>query len=194
VPAGGAEGVAPATPSRPFNMLGLGAQQRMRMPPGACLHHSSPADIQPSLNSGDIVVPGIFIALVLRMDVARAAAPPPAVPPRARYFHSVMIGYVSGLGTTIAVMNIFNAAQPALLYIVPALLLSVAARAAAAGELKVVAAWEEGSGEEEKAAEEAVEVSKEPDKVAADSGGEGSADGWVKLPKSAKKAEPKKAK
>ena len=59
------------------------------------------------------MIPGIFVALILRMDVARAAAPPPAVPPRARYFGAVMAGYVAGLSTTIAVMNIFNAAQPA---------------------------------------------------------------------------------
>jgi minor histocompatibility antigen H13 len=131
---------------------------------------------------GDIVVPGIFIALVLRMDVARAAAAPKDAPPKARYFRSAMIGYVSGLGTTIAVMNIFNAAQPALLYIVPAVLGAVAVRAAVAGELAAVAAWEEGSGEEEG---EEGEGAAEGDAAAAS---EGSPDaGWVKLPKAAAK-------
>ena len=39
-------------------------------------------------------------------------------------------GYVVGLGTTIVVMNVFEAAQPALLYIVPAVLGAVLSHAA----------------------------------------------------------------
>ena len=39
-------------------------------------------------------------------------------------------GYVVGLGTTIVVMNVFEAAQPALLYIVPAVLAAVLGHAA----------------------------------------------------------------
>lgn len=39
-------------------------------------------------------------------------------------------GYVLGLGTTIVVMNVFEAAQPALLYIVPAVLAAVLGHAA----------------------------------------------------------------
>ena len=35
---------------------------------------------------------------------------------------SCYIGYVGGLASTIVVMNVFSAAQPALLYIVPAVL------------------------------------------------------------------------
>ena len=35
-----------------------------------------------------------------------------------------MVGYALGLALTIFVMNYFNAAQPALLYLVPACLLS----------------------------------------------------------------------
>ena len=35
---------------------------------------------------------------------------------------SCYIGYVAGLASTIVVMNVFSAAQPALLYIVPAVL------------------------------------------------------------------------
>ena len=35
---------------------------------------------------------------------------------------SCYTGYVGGLATTIVVMNVFGAAQPALLYIVPAVL------------------------------------------------------------------------
>ena len=43
---------------------------------------------------------------------------------------SAYSGYVVGLGTTIVVMNIFEAAQPALLYIVTAVLAAVLGHAA----------------------------------------------------------------
>jgi len=107
---------AGAPAKRPFNMLGL----------------------------GDIVLPGFFLALVLHMDVARAAAAVGAggASPR-RYFGGAVAGYVVGLGTTIGVMTLFDAAQPALLYIVPALLLSVLGRAALAGEFAAVFDWSE---------------------------------------------------
>jgi minor histocompatibility antigen H13 len=134
-------------------------------------------------------VPGIFIALVLRMDVARAAAAPAGQPPAARYFTSAMVGYVGGLATTIAVMNLFNAAQPALLYIVPAVLGSVATRALVAGEARAVFAWSEEAEAEAEEAEEAEGAAA----GAAKGEGEGDAQadgGWVKLPK----AEAKKGK
>ncbi|KAL3134989.1 hypothetical protein ABBQ32_007943 [Trebouxia sp. C0010 RCD-2024] len=72
------------------------------------------------LGLGDIVIPGIFVALVLRYDVLH----------NAKYFRSAYSGYVIGLGTTIVVMNVFEAAQPALLYIVPAVLAAVLGHAA----------------------------------------------------------------
>jgi minor histocompatibility antigen H13 len=45
------------------------------------------------------------------------------------YFNSVFAGYTFGLALTIVVMNVFNAAQPALLYIVPSVLGAVALHA-----------------------------------------------------------------
>lgn len=45
-------------------------------------------------------------------------------------------GYVGGLATTIIVMNVFEAAQPALLYIVPAVLGAVSLHALIQGEFK----------------------------------------------------------
>ncbi|TKY58278.1 Signal peptide peptidase [Spatholobus suberectus] len=72
-----------ADSARPFSMLGL----------------------------GDIVIPGIFVALALRFDVSRGKQP--------QYFKSAFLGYTAGLVLTIIVMNWFQAAQPALLYIVP---------------------------------------------------------------------------
>lgn len=46
---------------------------------------------------------GIFVALVLRMDAANNF--------RSNYFLSAFVGYALGLGSTIVVMNVFNAAQ-----------------------------------------------------------------------------------
>lgn len=70
------------------------------------------------LGLGDIVIPGIFVALALRFDVSRGN--------KSRYFYSAFFGYTLGLTVTIIVMNWFQAAQPALLYIVPGVIGSVA--------------------------------------------------------------------
>lgn len=92
-------------------------------------------DAMSMLGLGDIVIPGVFVALMLRYDVAHAR--------RTAYFRSAFTGYVAGLGATIVVMNVFKAAQPALLYIVPALLGTVAAHAAYRGEFGSVLHWHE---------------------------------------------------
>lgn len=63
------------------------------------------------LGLGDIVVPGIFVALMLRMDRSRGF--------QTSYFASAMAGYVGGLLATVLVMTQFDRAQPALLYLVP---------------------------------------------------------------------------
>ena len=110
---------ATSTPEKPFNMLGL----------------------------GDIVIPGIFVALILRMDVSRMPGSRKGGAQMTRswpvYFRAVVGGYVAGLGTTIGVMNAFNATQPALLYIVPAVLGAVALQALVNKEFTVIAAWSE---------------------------------------------------
>lgn len=79
------------------------------------------------LGLGDIVIPGIFVALILRYDAHREY--------RTRYFTSAYLGYILGLSATIVVMLLFNAAQPALLYIVPSVLGSVGLHALFRGEL-----------------------------------------------------------
>lgn len=90
------------------------------------------------LGLGDIVIPGMFVALMLRYDVEKNF--------KTSYFQSVFWGYVGGLGTTIFVMNYFKAAQPALLYIVPAILFTVAGHAALRGEFKQVRLGLKGPG------------------------------------------------
>lgn len=66
------------------------------------------------LGLGDVVVPGIFVALALRYDVYRGQN---GKDPRRAMFWASLAGYSLGLITTMAVMHVFKAAQPALLYI-----------------------------------------------------------------------------
>ncbi|XP_069740395.1 minor histocompatibility antigen H13 isoform X1 [Narcine bancroftii] len=65
------------------------------------------------LGLGDIVIPGIFIALLLRFDVSLKKN-------SRTYFYTSFLAYVFGLGLTIYIMHTFKHAQPALLYLVPA--------------------------------------------------------------------------
>jgi len=74
------------------------------------------------LGLGDIVIPGVFIALLLRYDAFRATKGKTKFPVgnwAKPYFTATFIGYIFGLVTTIFVMHTFRAAQPALLYLVP---------------------------------------------------------------------------
>merc|ERR1712232_274124 len=92
------------------------------------------------LGLGDIVIPGFFLGLLLRFDAHIAGVPcfPTDVNvafPKP-YFHSTLAGYVVGLATTLYVMIAFEAAQPALLYLVPACLGSSLLCAVSRGELK----------------------------------------------------------
>lgn len=64
------------------------------------------------LGLGDIVLPGVLIALLLRFDRSRNGGSPV-------YFVTALFAYVLGLVLTVFVMHTFKAAQPALLYLVP---------------------------------------------------------------------------
>lgn len=105
------------------------------------------------LGLGDIVIPGFFLALLLRFDAHKANLPTDKTDVHASfpkpYFHSSLIGYVLGLGTTLYVMIVFNAAQPALLYLVPACLGSSLICALVRGELAELFAYSEEEEEEE---------------------------------------------
>ena len=105
------------------------------------------------LGLGDIVIPGFFLALLLRFDAhnanvayfptnVHASFPKP-------YFHSALVGYILGLATTLYVMIVFEAAQPALLYLVPACLGSSLLCAAVRGEMKELFDYSEEEEEEE---------------------------------------------
>mmetsp|Transcript_42589 Transcript_42589/g.86105 ORF Transcript_42589/g.86105 Transcript_42589/m.86105 type:complete len:436 (-) Transcript_42589:106-1413(-) len=113
------------------------------------------------LGLGDIVIPGFFLALLLRFDAERANADPKqgasGTFPKP-FFYSNLVAYVAGLLATVLVMEFFKAAQPALLYLVPACLLGALAMAATRGELAALFAYDEeeiaeaagGSSEEDK--------------------------------------------
>lgn len=89
------------------------------------------------LGLGDIVIPGIFVALALRFDASRGKG--------SNYFRSAFAGYVAGLGVTIIVMNWFQAAQPALLYIVPGVLGFLATHCMVNGEIKELLSFDEST-------------------------------------------------
>jgi len=104
------------------------------------------------LGLGDIVLPGVFIALCLRYDIIMAAqaklkkdADPEtslkamyqaALTSSKTFFNGTMIGYFIAILTTVAVMMYFDHGQPALLYLVPGCLASVLINGASKGQLK----------------------------------------------------------
>ena len=102
------------------------------------------------LGLGDIVIPGFFMALLLRFDAEQAKADPlegagGSFPKP--YFRAVMAAYVAGLAVTVLVMEVFKAAQPALLYLVPATLGAAVGTGLWRGELQVLFAYDEEAPE-----------------------------------------------
>ncbi|KAM9828298.1 minor histocompatibility antigen H13 isoform X2 [Syngnathus typhle] len=102
------------------------------------------------LGLGDIVIPGIFIALLLRFDVSLKKN-------SRTYFCSSFLAYIFGLGLTIFVMHTFKHAQPALLYLVPACVGFPVVVALFKGELTEMFRYEETFGEEGLAKDDAAE-------------------------------------
>jgi hypothetical protein len=77
------------------------------------------------LGLGDIVIPGLFVAILLRFDAVQAGITGLYGEQRVfskPYFHWNIVFYALGLVVTLYVMHAFKAAQPALLYLVPACL------------------------------------------------------------------------
>ncbi|CAJ1084307.1 minor histocompatibility antigen H13 isoform X2 [Xyrichtys novacula] len=105
------------------------------------------------LGLGDIVIPGIFIALLLRFDVSLKKN-------SRTYFYSSFLAYIFGLGLTIFVMHTFKHAQPALLYLVPACVGFPVIVALFKGELTEMFRYEESPPEEEGPKEDSSESEK----------------------------------
>ena len=114
------------------------------------------------LGLGDIVLPGVFVALCLRLDLHLATVrhhqqkkqgfPPTASDKFCKpYFTTCLVAYFLGLLTTVVVMHNFKAAQPALLYLSPACIGSVAIASYIRGEFKEVWTWTAEEDKEDKA-------------------------------------------
>ncbi|GAB6029249.1 Minor histocompatibility antigen H13 [Chamberlinius hualienensis] len=95
------------------------------------------------LGLGDIVIPGIFLALLLRYDVSLKRK-------SNTYFNTGFIAYIIGLVTTIVVMHVFKHAQPALLYLVPACIGLPLFVAIIKGDIKSLFQYEDHPAEEKK--------------------------------------------
>ncbi|KAF4673063.1 Minor histocompatibility antigen H13 [Perkinsus chesapeaki] len=115
------------------------------------------------LGLGDIVVPGIFVGLCIRFDYHQDQVKNNRQPERdvdihrafpKPYYHNVLIAYTLGLITTGIVMQVFNAAQPALLYLVPFTVFAALLTAYSRGELSDMMAYTEGEEEDKKDGEE----------------------------------------
>ncbi|XP_029291064.1 minor histocompatibility antigen H13 isoform X2 [Cottoperca gobio] len=105
------------------------------------------------LGLGDIVIPGIFIALLLRFDVSLKRN-------SRTYFYSSFLAYIFGLGLTIFVMHTFKHAQPALLYLVPACIGFPVIVALIRGEFTELFSYEETPPEDTEAKEDDSESEK----------------------------------
>ncbi|KAI5961324.1 hypothetical protein KGF57_001747 [Candida theae] len=93
------------------------------------------------LGLGDIVIPGLLCNLCLRFDVARHYKKNTDEPFHhltnypTPYFTVSLIFYSIGIIATLVALNVFQTGQPALLYIVPSLLLGITGYSFAKGEL-----------------------------------------------------------
>lgn len=114
---------------------------------------AGPKDLS-MLGLGDIVIPGLFVALTLRFDTRFVPLKNPMPTSSLPYFWATATAYVLGLVATIVALTVFNAAQPALLYLVPACLIASLGCAIMRGEFKTLLAYTEeeelDSGEDKK--------------------------------------------
>ncbi|XP_067563853.1 minor histocompatibility antigen H13 isoform X5 [Pseudorca crassidens] len=108
------------------------------------------ADNFAMLGLGDIVIPGIFIALLLRFDISLKKN-------THTYFYTSFAAYIFGLGLTIFIMHIFKHAQPALLYLVPACIGFPVLVALAKGEVTEMFSYEESNPKDPAAVTESKE-------------------------------------
>ncbi|KAG6550260.1 hypothetical protein Mapa_008220 [Marchantia paleacea] len=100
------------------------------------------------LGLGDIAAPGLLIAMMLRFDRSRARqsssdesslqTSSSSSSPDKTYFVTCLASYIFGLTVTVVANTVSGAAQPALLYLVPSLLLGVFAVAAFRSEASLL--------------------------------------------------------
>jgi minor histocompatibility antigen H13 len=122
---------------------------------------SFPADLSATppkfsmLGLGDIVIPGIFVALCLKFDIDTGVSLKKKANEISQgYFHWCFAGYTLGIITTFATMVVFEHAQPALLFLVPGCCFSILLRAFKHGEIEKLKNYEENPEKTEKKPEE----------------------------------------
>ncbi|VDP57288.1 unnamed protein product [Heligmosomoides polygyrus] len=117
---------------------GIDAPILLQFPQDLLRHGWKDASKHSMLGLGDIVIPGIFIALLRRFDL-RIGDKDSKKKQGGRYFFSItVVAYAVGLLITMLVMHHFKAAQPALLYLVPCCLFVPLFAALCTGEVKEV--------------------------------------------------------
>lgn len=140
--------------ARKLSLGGIGGSMARNAPhlslPGKLMFPSRNSGHFSMLGLGDIVMPGLLLCFVLRYDaykkaqharLAEAGIPLPRNWARISYFHCSLFGYFLGLLTATISSEVFKAAQPALLYLVPFTLLPLFAMAYLKGELRSM--WSE---------------------------------------------------
>lgn len=93
------------------------------------IHNGWHAKVFTSLGTGDILLPGCFIAMLHRFDISLKRN-------SSLYFSATIIAYFFGLLATTLTMLHFKRCQPALLYCVPVCVLTPILIATLRGELK----------------------------------------------------------
>lgn len=133
--------------ARKFNLGGIVKDTPKLNLPGKLvfpsLHNSGHFSM---LGLGDIVMPGLLLCFVLRYDAykksqgitsdAGGLPPPKGMGSKLTYFHCSLLGYFLGLLTATVSSEVFKAAQPALLYLVPFTLLPLLTMAYLKGDLR----------------------------------------------------------
>ncbi|WVN87196.1 uncharacterized protein L203_102373 [Cryptococcus depauperatus CBS 7841] len=154
-----------ATPVMVTVAKGIDAPIKILSPKTSPFH--SPTEFS-MLGLGDIIVPGLVVALCLRFDLYRHAKANPGknVTPRSNfqwaYWWVGIFSYIVGLGITIGVMHVFKSAQPALLYLSPACIVGPLLFAMARGEVKELWSYSDSSEEDEqKLLDHTIEVASE---------------------------------
>ena len=113
------------------------------------ISNGAPTDFN-MIGLGDIVIPGVFVALMLRFDMSNffkvnKNKEMQFTASNNKFFLATMFGYAFGIIFTLAIMAIFKAAQPALLYLVPGCLGSSLIMGLITGKLKDLWEFEEES-------------------------------------------------
>jgi signal peptide peptidase-like protein 3 len=98
------------------------------------VHSQLVSQVAPVAGLGDIVMPGLLLCFVLRYDAYKKSQG--LTGSRLTYFHCSLLGYFLGLLTATVSSEVFKAAQPALLYLVPFTLLPLLTMAYLKGDLR----------------------------------------------------------